>query len=41
MPSCPSNAVDEVKDAVRNAGGFVAEREHGAGVYDALKHFLP
>src|SRR6266487_86233 len=40
MPSCPSNAVDEVKDAVRNAGGFVAEREHGAGVYDALKHFL-
>src|SRR6266568_4427687 len=39
MPSCPSNAVDEVKDAVRNAGGFVAEREHGAGVYDALIHF--
>jgi HAD superfamily hydrolase (TIGR01484 family) len=40
MPACPANAIDEVKDAVRNAGGFVAEREHGAGVYDALKHFI-
>jgi len=40
MPSCPSNAIDEVKDAVRSAGGYVAKREHGAGVYDALKHFL-
>lgn len=39
MPSCPANAIDEVKDAVRNAGGFVSKREHGAGVYDALKHF--
>jgi hypothetical protein len=39
MPSCPANAIDEVKDAVRNANGFVAEREHGAGVYDALKYF--
>ena len=40
MPACPANAIDEVKDAVRNAGGFVAKREHGAGVYDALKHFI-
>jgi HAD superfamily hydrolase (TIGR01484 family) len=39
MPSCPANAIDEVKDAVRNAGGYVAKREHGAGVYDALLHF--
>jgi len=25
---------------VRNAGGYVAKNEHGAGVYEALKHFL-
>jgi hypothetical protein len=39
MPACPANAIDEVKEAVRSANGFVAKREHGAGVYDALKHF--
>src|SRR5256886_17499883 len=25
MPSCPANAIDEVKDAVRNAGGYAAQ----------------
>jgi HAD superfamily hydrolase (TIGR01484 family) len=40
MPACPANAIPEVKEAVRKAGGFVAEREHGAGIYDALVHFL-
>lgn len=40
MPACPANAIPEVKNAVRSAGGFVAKREHGAGVYDALVHFL-
>ena len=40
MPACPANAIDEVKAAVRNAGGYVARREHGAGVHEALKHFL-
>ncbi len=39
MPACPANAIDEVKDTVRRAGGYVAEREHGAGVYEALRHF--
>jgi HAD superfamily hydrolase (TIGR01484 family) len=39
MPSCPANAIDEVKAAVRAAGGYVAQREHGAGVYEALTHF--
>ncbi len=39
MPSCPANAIDEVKNAVRAAGGYVAQREHGAGVYDALRYF--
>ncbi len=39
MPACPANAIDDVKDAVRSAGGYVAEREYGAGVHEALLHF--
>ena len=39
MPACPANAIDEVKAAVRDASGYVAAREHGAGVYEALLHF--
>src|SRR5437764_4978704 len=33
MPACPANAIDEVKEAVRAAGGYIAEHEHGAGVH--------
>ena len=40
MPACPANAIKEVKAAVREAGGYVAKREHGAGVHEALLHFL-
>jgi len=40
MPACPANAIEEVKAAVREAGGYVATREHGAGVHQALEHFL-
>lgn len=40
MPACPANAIDEVKAAVRSAGGYIAERQHGAGVHEALKFFL-
>src|SRR5438552_5441986 len=40
MPSCPANAIPEVQNAVRNAGGYVAQQEHGAGVYEALLHFV-
>jgi hypothetical protein len=40
MPSCPANAIDEVKNAVRNAGGYVAENDCGAGVHEALLHFV-
>ena len=39
MPACPANAIDEVKTAVRDAGGYVAQRQHGAGVHEALSHF--
>jgi HAD superfamily hydrolase (TIGR01484 family) len=40
FPACPANAIAEVKEAVRRAGGWVAEREFGAGVHEALRHFL-
>ncbi|MBA3961397.1 MAG: HAD family phosphatase [Chthoniobacterales bacterium] len=40
MPACPANAIAEVKETVRRAGGWVAEREVGAGVHEALRHFL-
>jgi hypothetical protein len=39
MPSCPANAIQEVQDAVRNAGGYVAQKDCGAGVHEALLHF--
>lgn len=38
-PACPANAIDEVKKAVRDAGGYVAESDCGAGVYEALRYF--
>ena len=40
MPACPANAIDEVKRAVTDAGGWVAERIYGAGVHEALRHFI-
>ena len=40
MPSCPANAIPEVQSAVRNAGGYVARKDHGAGVHEALLHFM-
>lgn len=39
MPSCPANAIPEVQNAVRVAGGYVAQKDHGAGVHEALLHF--
>ena len=38
-PACPANAIQEVKEAVTSAGGFVATKNHGAGVHEALLHF--
>jgi HAD superfamily hydrolase (TIGR01484 family) len=40
FPACPGNAIADVKEAVRSAGGWVAERDYGAGVHEALRHFL-
>ncbi len=39
FPACPGNAIREVKDVVRNASGYVAKAECGAGVYEALLYF--
>jgi HAD superfamily hydrolase (TIGR01484 family) len=40
LSACPANAIAEVKEAVRRADGWVSEKEHGAGVHEALQHFL-
>lgn len=39
FPACPGNAIPEVKEAVRSAGGYVAQSCCGAGVYEALLYF--
>ncbi len=39
FPACPANAIPEVKEAVRDAGGYVAEKNCGAGVDEALRFF--
>jgi HAD superfamily hydrolase (TIGR01484 family) len=40
MPSCPANAIHEVQIAVRNTGGYVAQKNYGAGVHEALLYFV-
>src|SRR5436853_7342298 len=40
MPACQANPLEEVKAAVRDAGGYIAQSEHGAGVHEALQFFL-
>ncbi|MBA3881203.1 MAG: HAD family phosphatase [Chthoniobacterales bacterium] len=39
FPACPGNAIPDVKQAVRNAGGYVAQSHCGAGVHEALLYF--
>ncbi len=39
FPACPGNAITEVKETVRAAGGYVAESCCGTGVYEALRYF--
>lgn len=39
MVACPSNAVSEVKDLVRAAGGYVSPFPWSEGVADAIRHF--
>jgi len=39
FPACPANAIPEVTETVRDAGGYVAEGVAGAGVREALLHF--
>jgi len=38
--AAPANAVDEVKDAVREQGGYVSQSSHGNGVAEAIKYYL-
>lgn len=39
MTACPSNAIPEVKEAVRNAGGYVATRPYADGIADAVIYY--
>ena len=39
-PACPANAIPEVKKAVAAAGGYVASKNVGAGVHEALRNFI-
>jgi HAD superfamily hydrolase (TIGR01484 family) len=40
LTACPANAIPEVKAAVRESGGYVATKDHGAGVNEALQFYL-
>ena len=37
---CPSNAAEEVKEFVRNAGGIVASKKYSDGVIEAAKRII-
>jgi len=39
MSSCPANAIPDVQSAVLNAGGYVPQQQHGAGVCESLRYF--
>jgi HAD superfamily hydrolase (TIGR01484 family) len=39
MVACPANAVNEVKDVVRAANGYISPFAWGEGVADAIRHF--
>ncbi len=39
--ACPSNALEEVKEVVAAQGGFIASKDSGWGVSQALSHFFP
>ena len=39
--ACPSNSVLEVIEQVKKERGFIAKKEAGAGIAEALHHFFP
>lgn len=39
-PMAPANAIEEVKETVRTAGGYVANRRCSEGVIEALRYFF-
>ena len=40
MLACPANAIDEVRDLVRGAGGLLCSSGHGEAVVEALNHYF-
>lgn len=39
MTACPENAIDPVKKAVRESGGYVAKARCADGIAEAIRHF--
>ncbi len=39
--ACPSNSVPDVLTQVKKEGGYLAQREAGAGIAEALLHWFP
>lgn len=39
MPACPGNAIEQVKETVRRAGGYVARENWADGVAEAFRHY--
>ena len=39
--ACPSNSVLEVIQQLKKEGGYIAKKEAGAGIAEALHHFFP
>lgn len=40
MSACPANAIQEVKETVLKADGFVASHNHALGVAESIQYFL-
>jgi len=38
--AAPANAISQVQEAVRSAGGYVSKGLHGSGVLEAMKYYL-
>lgn len=39
MTACPANAIDPVKKAVRESGGYIAKASWADGIAEAVRHF--
>jgi hypothetical protein len=40
MVGCPANSCHEAKNVVREANGFIAERDAAAGTLSVIRHWM-